>query len=223
MSKRRKAKPKAAVPPKPLDGYKPIYISTYEITDEPIPDRRYKRLPQEVKDAIDRLYDTSQRRPQQAIPELLELLEKYPDIPQLYNFLSLAYSRSGQIDKANQVIRKNYRRNPDYLFARLNYAELCMANGDYDKVAEIFDNKFDLKMLYPKRNRFHITEVAGFLGILGLYFVGIGERETAEKHYDILKQIAPRYPTTKALRRRLHPGFWQRQLLRLAMPPKSGL
>jgi tetratricopeptide (TPR) repeat protein len=224
VSKRqRKAKQKPPAQPKSLSEYKAVYVSTYEITSEPIVDRRYKRLPEHVKDAIDRLHHLAQRQPLEAIPELLEWIEKYPDVLQLYNFLSVAYSQSGQQEKAEEVILENYRRNPDYLFARLNYAEICLRKSDLDRVAEIFDNKFDLKMLYPKRKRFHISEVASFMGIIGIYFVEIGEPEAAEKYYDILKQIAPRYPATRALHRKLHPGFLQRLLHRLAMPPESGL
>jgi tetratricopeptide (TPR) repeat protein len=198
------------------DGYKAVHVSTYEITSEPILDRRYKRLPKHVKDAVEELHDLSQRQPKKAIPELLEWIEKYPNIPQFYNYLSIAYSWSGQRKKAEEVIQENYRRNPTYLFARLNYAELWLARRDYEKVAEIFDHKFDLKALYPKRKRFHITEVAGFMGIIGIYFVEIGEREAAETYYDILKQLAPDYPATKMLRRKLHPGFLRRLLHRLA-------
>jgi len=69
VSKKRKiAKPNSQL----HDGYKPVHVSTYEITTEPILDRRYKRLPKHVKDAIDELHDLSQRQPQKALPELLE-------------------------------------------------------------------------------------------------------------------------------------------------------
>jgi tetratricopeptide (TPR) repeat protein len=192
-----------------------VYISEYEITSEPILDRAYERLSNEVKEAIDRLHDVSQRRPREAIPELLDLIEKYPDVPILYNYLSIAYSMSGQREKSEAVVRENYRRNPDYLFARLNYVEICLAGGDYEKVAEILEHKFDLKLLYPKRKRFHISEVVNFMGLVGIYFVEIGERDTAEKYYDVLQQIGRRYPITKQLRNRLFPGLFRRLYLRL--------
>ena len=91
----------------------------------------------------------------------------------------------------SSYIMENYRRNPDYLFARLNYAELCLARGDYETVAEIFEHKFDLKLLYPKRRRFHISEVANLMGLMGVYLLETGECEAAEKYYEILSQIAP--------------------------------
>jgi tetratricopeptide (TPR) repeat protein len=202
--------------PRSEDTPQAVYVTEYEITSSPIEDRRYKRLPRHVKDAFDRLQYSAQWRPREAIPELLEWIKRYPDIPVLYNYLSVAYSRAGQREKSEAAVRENNQRNPDYLFARLNYAEVCLAKGDYEKVAEIFEHKFDLKLLYPKRKRFHITEVANFMGLVGVYFCEIGERDAAKKYYDILKQIAPGYPMTKRLRRRLFPGLLRRLFLRLA-------
>ncbi len=124
----------------------------------------------------------------------------------LYNYLSVAYSRLKNREKILEIVEKNYRMNPDYLFARLNYAEVCIQNGDYEKIAEIFDHKFDLQLLYPKRKKFHISEVANFMGIMGVYFFRMDKREIAENHYKILAEIADDYPITKKLHKQLHPG-----------------
>jgi tetratricopeptide (TPR) repeat protein len=200
----------------PVEGeFKAVYITEYEITSEPIQDRFYKRLSRSVKDAFERLHYESQSQPRKAIPELLEWIEKYPQLPMLYNYLSVAYSMAGQYDKMEAVVLENYRRNPDYLFARLNYAEICLKKGDYQRVAEILEHKFDLKLLYPKRRRFHISEVVNFMGLVGVYFIEIGARETAKKYYDMLDQLAPDHPMTKRLRRKLSPGFLPRLLGRL--------
>ncbi|MHC4445490.1 MAG: hypothetical protein ACYTA5_23075 [Planctomycetota bacterium] len=219
MAKRKLTKPSLL---SSRDGQRIIQLVEYEITSEPILDRRYMRLPDHVKDAFDRLHWEAQEQPLKAIPELLDWIEKYPDIPILYNYLSVAYSSAGQNEKAEEVIHENYRRNPDYLFARLNYAEVCRARGDYDEIAEIFEHKFDLKFLYPKRKKFHISEVANFMGLMGIYFLGTGDPDTAEKYYAILKQIAPEYPVTKLLRRNLHHGSLTQMLRRVLAQMKSG-
>ncbi|MCF8037695.1 MAG: hypothetical protein K9K79_00115 [Desulfohalobiaceae bacterium] len=213
MAKRKKAKQPTAL--QSQDDLKTVWLE-YEITSEPIRDKQYKRLPGRVKDAIEQLYQNAQRRPRQAIPELVDLLKKYPNLPMLYNYLSVAYAKTGQREKAEEVVRENYRRNPDYLFARLNYAELCRAQGEYEKIAEIFEHKFELKLLYPKRKRFHFSEVTNFMGLMGIYFVETGEREGAERYYEILKEIAPSNPRTKMLRRKLYPSFLKRLLCRRA-------
>lgn len=212
MSKRRRATQSHR---QAQDAPGVVYVTEYEITSSPIQDRRYRRLPRRVKDAIERLHDEAQRRPHKAIPELLEWIEKYPNIPMLYNYLSVAYSLAGQREKSEAVSQENYRRNPDYLFARLNYAEVCLAKGEYEKIGEIFEHKYDLKLLYPRRKRFHISEVANFMGLIGVYFFETGEREAAEKYCEILQQIAPGYPMTKRLRRKLFPNLLQRLWLRL--------
>jgi len=210
-----KRKQKTPLPAQSQNEQRVVQLLEYEITSEPIYDRRYKKLPRHVKDAIERLHHEAQKRPRKVIPELLALLKKYPDIPMLYNYLSIAYSQSGQRKKSEEVVRENYRRNPDYLFARLNYAELYRLKGDYDKIAEIFEHKFDLKLLYPERKKFHISEVANFMGLIGIYFFETGERDMAERYFDILKDIAPEFLMTKMLRRKLHPGIIRRALNRV--------
>lgn len=187
-----------------------ISVSPYEITTEPMEDRRYRRLPNRVKDAIERLHDVAQRRPWTAIPELQALIAQYPHIPQLYNYLSVAYARAGKRQEAEAVVQENYQRNPGYLFARVNYAEICLAHGDYAKVADIFAHNFDLKALYPQRKRFHLSEVANFMSIIGLYFAAIGNREAAERYHALLLDLAPDFPLTKRLHKTLFPSLWRR-------------
>jgi len=126
---------------KVFDG---IGIVEYEITEEPIHDRAYKKLPTHVRGQIDELYFVVHENPGQAVVPLEDLIKKYPDIPPLYNFLSIAYSSIGEDDKAEVIIKKNYERNPDYLFAKCNYAEICFQKGQVQKIPGIFNNKFDL-------------------------------------------------------------------------------
>jgi tetratricopeptide (TPR) repeat protein len=208
MAKKRK---RPHTIPEPSQDPQVLYLSEFEITDSPILDRRYRRLPRQIQETIEQLYDTAQKEPLQAIPQILELIKKYPYLPTLYNYLSVAYSMAGQIQAAQKVVEENYRRNPDYLFARLNYAEMLLNEGDFEQVPEVFAHKFDLKMLYPNRKRFHISEVTGFMGIMGWYFLETGERETAERYYEFLRQIAPDHPMTRRLHRKLRRG-WLRRL-----------
>jgi len=207
--------PKPPVSSPSAEPLKAVHVSSYEITAEPIRDREYRRLPAHVKEALERLHRESEIRPRNAIPELQALIERYPQVPQFYNYLTIAYSGIGALDKAEAVTRANIRANPDYLFARLNYAELCLMKKDYAKIPEIFDHKFDLKLLYPKRNRFHITEVANFMGLIGLYFLAIGERGLAEKYNAALQEAAPDFPMAQKLRRALTPGLFARLWKRL--------
>ncbi len=197
------------------DKLSPVYITQYEITDEPIQEPVFRRLPKSVKEKLEKLYQEAQWNPQQAISELFELQKKYPRVPQIYNYLAVAYSNAGETEKAEAITQENIRKNPNYLFARVNQAQIYFARKEYEKIPEIFENKFDLKMLYPKRKKFHISEVANFMGIMGIYFSRTNQREIAEKYNEILQEIASDFPIVKMLNRELNPGIVSRAMKRL--------
>lgn len=214
MARKRLKKKKPAAHKKSLpDG---TQLLEYEITEEPIHDRAYSKLPGKVRDTLEEMHVLAQTRPREAIPELERLRQRYPHIPAIYNYLSVAYTQAGETEKGTAIIRENYEKNSDYLFAKVNYAQVFLHQKNYDKVAEIFDHTFDLSLLYPNRRRFHISEYMGFMGVVANYHIGTGEREIAEHIYEMMKQIQPKHPYTRQLRRELHPGFLMRWLKRLA-------
>jgi tetratricopeptide (TPR) repeat protein len=192
---------------------------SYGITDEPLEDADFERLPKSARDTSERLYHMLETRPDEAIPELLKLIEEYPNIPMWYNYLCSAYSFAGDEIKSREVALMNYQRNPEYLFARINYAEICLAERDYDKIAEIFDHKSDLGLLYPERKCFHVSEFAGFMGVLGAYYFLTGRRQIAKILYEDLNDVVPDSPMTLRLGRILNPGSLQQILSRLAGRP----
>jgi tetratricopeptide (TPR) repeat protein len=189
-----------------------LVLSEYEITDEPLENRHIKELPAQVQARIDDLYELAQRDPTQAIPELERLIITYPHVPTFANYLSIAYLQSGDQEKATACVRDTYRRHPQYLFAKVNYANLCLQQKESGKIPGIFDHTFDLKQLYPHRKRFHLSEFTGFAWVMCRYFCAIGERETAALYYQMLKHVAPRHPMTKQAKRTLSPPFWVRWL-----------
>ncbi|MGA1869465.1 MAG: tetratricopeptide repeat protein [bacterium] len=193
----------------------------YNITDEPI--KNLVKIPKEIEKEVEELFYKSQERPEEAIEPLETLIKDYPFIPQLYNYLGVAYSRIGDYRNAQKIAKINYEKNPHYLFAKLNYAEICLQKGEAEKIPEIFDNKFELKALYPKRNEFHITEVAGFWGVMGIYFSLIGFTEQAQLYYKLLKELAPENPYTKNLGFQLTCSSFKNRLLSIKdkMIPKK--
>lgn len=175
----------------------------FEVTDEPIDDVIYESLPVDVQDQINELYDKIQLSPKAAIGELNDLLIKYPNIPQIYNYLYASYLYSGNKTKALQIMKKNYEVNPSYLFAKLNYSDYLVESGDINQVSDIYGGKFDLKELYPERNIFHITEVTSFYGVVGYYFAMIGEYGLANQFLRILKGVSPQHGYTLRLMKKI--------------------
>jgi tetratricopeptide (TPR) repeat protein len=214
--KRKKRRPQRVpsntrhVPKKPTSDQ--LIQSEYEITAEPLDSPYLKRLPAQVKDTLEDLYAKAQRQPKEAIPDLERLVATYPQVPLFSNYLSVAYSQVGDVEKSEACVLEAYRRHPTYLFARVNYANICLQKGDIATIPEIFDHKLDLKRLYPRRKRFHVSEFTGFAGVMCRYYEAIGEREAAVIYYQILQQLAPRHPLTKQAKRLLYPPFWIRWL-----------
>jgi len=177
----------------------------YVITSEPMQDKAVKKLPRKAKDLIEQLHDQIQYFPEDAVPKLLKLIKKYPDVPIFYNYLSVAYKSLGRKEEYEKTLLMLYETHPDYLFGRLGYAEYLLQKGEYSKIPEVFDNKYDLKQLYPNRNQFHVTEAAAFMGIMALYWIAIGDRDIAKRYSDMLKQVAPKHQVTRQVAKKLNP------------------
>jgi len=190
-----------------IDSNRSLQLSSFNVVFERMPSKYEQKLPVEVKDYLTELHDVVLSNPQRAIEPLEQLKREYPDIPRIYNYLMIAYMKTGHTKKADAVIIENYQKHPDYLFARTNYAEYCLRHDNLDEIYKIFDSKFDLKLLYPHRNDFHISEVTGFYGIIGIFFLRIGERESAENLYKMLKRLDPDHSATKILGRELGKEF----------------
>jgi hypothetical protein len=112
--------------PQPLPSDALIYTE-YDITDEPLDNRDLKKLPGQVQARIDELYELALHHPTQAIPELERLVTTYPHIPTFANHLSIAYLAAGDQEQATALVREAYRRHPQYLFAKVNYANLVFS------------------------------------------------------------------------------------------------
>jgi tetratricopeptide (TPR) repeat protein len=221
-ARRRRERVGHGVKPKPRRDFDPhdaaLAILSYTISAEPI------QLPQEANASLWDALGEDERAvihaqvnndPRRAIERLEPLLQRFPDAPMLLNWLSAAYTNLGDEDKAEELIRLNYQRNPGYLFARANYAQICLARDDLERVREIFKEGFDLKLLYPHRDVFHVTEFTAFAAVAVEYFVRTGEWKAAESLFGALEQIVPDHPATRQLRAVMVRSVFTRALDRL--------
>jgi len=201
--------------PEPASGLTTFF--DYEITDEPIRNPAYERLPQSVKDQLNELYhETVFQKPREAIAVLQTLIDRYPNVPQIYNYLHTAYQQLGDQVNSQRVLKETLDRFPDYLFGRMTYALDCLQRGEPEKVPEIFDGKYELKLLYPERERFHVSEAMGFYTVMAWYWHTQGERDQAEAYYKVLRELDPKHPNTHFIKQLLHPSrlkTWLRGML----------
>ena len=201
--RRRHKRERISRPPAPPFPASDFAWLSYTITEEPIlhtePGNRV--LERVLAGRHDALFAQVHNDPSAAVPQLLELIEQYPQAPMLYNWLAVAYGLLGKFDEAGDISRLNYERNPHYLFARCNFAQVCMMRGDLEQVRSILDGKFDLKLMYPERDVFHRTEFLTFCDVVVEYLARTGERRAAKLMFATLVDLAPRDVVTRRLRR----------------------
>lgn len=169
----------------------------YYITSEPgFQNARYGVTP-ELEAQFEPLFNATQNKKDGKIIErLTALIEKYPKIPALKNYLSSAFHVRGNIEKAREVNAWVLAEHPDYLFARVNEAHKLIEEGKLDQVPALLGEAMEIKSLYPGRELFHISEVATFYRCAVRYFVACGNKELAENRFQILRELAPDHPDT---------------------------
>jgi hypothetical protein len=178
----------------------------YEIVYGPMRHTWFERLSREARNALEGLHALVREDPRMAVRELRAWIEREPN-PMFFNWLGGALSTLGENAAAEDVVRENYRQNPDYLFARVNYATMCLHDGDLAGVREALGENLDIRPFLGGRKRVHVSEAVGFFYVAALYRLKTGDREAAEKLYQTLEGIAPDETATVDLRRRLWPGF----------------
>ena len=177
----------------------PHLTTTYNISYEPT-----KKLPPEKEALFYNLHEQARKGKRGIIEKLIKTIAKYPNEPALKNYLFLAYKDKGKIEEAERVAEKMIRQHPDYLFGKLALAELYIDRDAYEKVPEILGEHLELKLLYPDTEVFHISEVMSFYSVTIMYFIGMGEWESAEDSLDLMRKIDPAYHNIKILEKRLH-------------------
>ena len=170
----------------------------YEITtDTTFQNKRYGITP-ELDRQLERLaIECQDKKNRKIIDELTRLVVKYPMVPMLKNYLSVAYSVQENHKKALEVNRWILAEHPDYLFAKLNQANNLIEEGRLDEVTGILGERMEIKQLYPDRDIFHLAEITGFLKVVIRYFVAVENLELAENRLEMLKQIAPDHHDTE--------------------------
>lgn len=177
-----------------------LKLLSYDITDEPT-----TKYPPKIQHHVEEIHGLLYKDPVVAISKLEDLITKHPKIPVFYNYLVAAYGFTGEKEKSLLWSKKNYEKNPDYIFARLDLASIYLESGELEKFDEILEKKFDLKLLYPQRKVFHITEAAGFFCLMAEYYLLKGMKPQSKMYYDMLRQLVPNHPETKFLKKKLYP------------------
>lgn len=162
-----------------------------------------KQLGVEEQKLFSNLYLKVQEDPKSSIESLKQLYERCPCVPEIANLLTYAYLRLQKKKQAEQLIEETWKRYPEHLISRINYADQALRCGKTELIPAIFNSCLDLGSLYPERDHFHYSEFRGFMTVMGFYYLEIGLREKAEECYSLAFQVDPLHPSVTVLEKKL--------------------
>jgi len=172
--------------------------SGYHITTDPKFQNKRNAISPELEKQLEALAIESRgNTTAKTIEKLTQLIVKYPTVPQLKNYLTVAFNGQGNHEKAVEANNWTLKEHPDYLFARLNAAHVYIENKEFEKVPDLLGEALEIKSLYPDRDLFHLTEVTAYLKTVIRYLAAIDNLELAENRLALLTEIAPDHPDTE--------------------------
>jgi len=183
-----------------IEEQKEQILSGFEITGSEDLMKTLQPIPTVLEDQLEDLFYLAEKGKKSSLRKFLRLVEKYPKVPVLKNYLSALYNNMGNTQKAEEVNHWIVAEHPDYLFGKLNLATEYWKKGEIDKIPEVLGEALDIKALYPKRDIFHVDEVIGFFGITVLYFAEKEDFDQAELRLEIMEELNPESNKVETIR-----------------------
>lgn len=172
----------------------------FQCSDEPKEDKNFEEMPHRYKDYLLKVCERIPKFPEEELPKLIALKERYPNVSCIYNYISGAHA---YLDKDKQkhleTILETIEKFPDYLFGKIALAEYYLNQNSFREIPKIFDGKFDITQHYPEVEIFHNSEIRAFYGVVGRYFVQANHLARALFCYFILDDIVPDHLATRQL------------------------
>jgi tetratricopeptide (TPR) repeat protein len=131
--------------------------------------------------------------------KLEKLSKENPNLPQLKNYITVAYNKLGNVAKSLEINDQLLKEFPDYLHARLNAANHYIHAGEPDKALEFLGKNLDLKESFPARSEFHFSEVQAYCFSTVLYAIAKKDLPLAENRLAFYKAIDQENPRIEEL------------------------
>lgn len=136
------------------------------------------------------------------LAEIESMIERFPEIPKLYNYKSVVLMRMKKQDEVNRSILETVERFPDYLFAKTNYCQILLEDGRVDEVDRILGGEFRIDRHLEGRTRIHVSEFRSWNCLMVRYGIAKGNLELSASHMDMLEEIDPDHPEVAIMRRK---------------------
>ena len=140
----------------------------------------------------------AQIHPKKTYQEVLAWQKQISNNPLLDNLLTFLHLQNKEEKKAEELIIKSYHQYPNYLFAKINYADQCLRQKKLDQIPLIFPT-FDLTSLFPKKTKFHVSEFRGFMIWACRYHLVIKKKSLAKNYCQNAYLADPSHPSVVLL------------------------
>ena len=186
---------------------------TYLVSFEAMPSSLVEKLAGDLTTYLN-LLQRVQMRPREVYKAVKEFAKCHSTVPEVLNLLTFAHIQNHRVVEAEELIQKTFEAYPDYLFARINYADQCVRKRKLDLVEELFPT-FDLQELCPDKESFHTSEFRGFLIMMAHYNRARKNLEKAVYYYRAAKEVEPDHPSVLYLEKKLFKKPLLKRLFRL--------
>ncbi len=156
------------------------------------------------------LLHEAQIYPQKVYREVIAWQKTAPMIPELDNLLTYLHLQHKQTKLAEALIKESYENYPDYLFAKINYADQALRKNNHAEIPRIFPS-FSLQEIIKTRKHFHVSEFRGFMVLISRYYLKMKEKDLAKSYYQKAYLADPTHPSVVLLEKQLFaPNFLKR-------------
>lgn len=190
---------------------------SYQITFDSRPDHLKKQLSEPDLKSYLKLLEQAQIHPKEVYGQIKEFCEKHLHVAEVVNLLTFAHIQNFKIREAETLIEKTFIDHPDYLFARVNFADQVLRKKQLDKIKEIFPT-FNLHELFPEKSEFHASEFRAFVVMLGFYYLALKDQTAAIECLEVAKEIEPHDQSVIFLEKKIYRrSLLQRLLSRITL------
>jgi tetratricopeptide (TPR) repeat protein len=168
----------------------------YKVTDEPIITHQHKYL----SPTLERLHHAVFKPvvSTQTVIEIERLIEQYPDILALTNYLHIAYMKTRQEQKALDYLKKTVSEHPNYVFGTINLANHYITEGQINRAAEIMKEPFDVCNI-EQGEYIHKTALMGYYHAAARIEIERGNIDKAKELHRVLFDYDPKHETVEKL------------------------
>ena len=173
-------------------------LSSYKITSDSNFNQSISPIPDYINNQLEDLHSLALRGRQSGLNKFLRLVDKFPKVAILKNYLSVNYLNMGNAQKAHEVNHWIVAEHPDYFFGIINLASEYLEKKQYDKIEKLLGEDLDIKYILPDRDTFHIDELTSYFAITAMYCAAIQDLEQADIRLEILNELNPDHHKTIA-------------------------